>query len=196
MSKKAQLILLENPIIVADEEIKEGDKCYHLEMNDRKTDTCCDVSNYHTWTDNGVDKKDKFRKIISHKKPIDYNGIDFGVININRLAEFKADKFEDWDFESPSGNGYYDFIDGFKEGFKASQQLNEKKFTLDEISTYFIGGNKKGSFFDDYLDYRLETNDKISFKEWFIKANVVMSIKTFEVEIEETFTTIKIIKKL
>jgi hypothetical protein len=50
--------------ITSNEEIKEGDWCYHVELNDGKVDKCYDVTLYHTWTNNGVDKTRKFKKII------------------------------------------------------------------------------------------------------------------------------------
>jgi len=53
-----------NIYITSDEEIKEGDWCYQVEINDGKVDKCYDVTLYHTWTNNGVDKTRKFKKII------------------------------------------------------------------------------------------------------------------------------------
>jgi hypothetical protein len=53
-----------NIYITSDEEIKEGGWCYQVELNDGKVDKCYDVTLYHTWTNNGVDKTRKFKKII------------------------------------------------------------------------------------------------------------------------------------
>ncbi len=42
-----------NIYITSDEEIKEGDWCYQVELNDNKVDKCYDITLYHTWTNNG-----------------------------------------------------------------------------------------------------------------------------------------------
>jgi hypothetical protein len=42
------------------------------------------------------------------------------VENIERLAEIEANK-EEWDFDSPYGNGYNDFINGFTKGHLIAQ---------------------------------------------------------------------------
>jgi hypothetical protein len=54
----------QNIYITNDEIIKVGDWCYQVELNDGKIDKCYDVTLYHTWTNNGVDKKIKYKKII------------------------------------------------------------------------------------------------------------------------------------
>ena len=47
----------------------------------------------------------------------------------------------------------------------------EQIYTLDDISKIFIGEDKNGGLFDDWLDYRLGLNgnepNNISFKEWY-----------------------------
>ena len=47
--------------------------------------------------------------------------------------------------------------------------VEEKMYTLQEISEQFIGESKKGGYFDDYLDYILlkEPKPRPTFKEWF-----------------------------
>jgi excinuclease UvrABC helicase subunit UvrB len=50
--------------ITDNSEIIEGDWCYHIELKDDKVDRCYQVTKYHTWTNNGVDKTRKFKKII------------------------------------------------------------------------------------------------------------------------------------
>lgn len=40
-------------------------------------------------------------------------------------------------------------------------------YTIEQISELFAGEGSDGGYFDDWLDYRLETNSKISFKAWF-----------------------------
>jgi hypothetical protein len=64
LHEKTINVLPQNIYITNDEEIKVGDWCYQVELNDGKVDKCYDVTLYHTWTNNGVDKKRKFKKII------------------------------------------------------------------------------------------------------------------------------------
>ena len=78
--------------ITSDEEIKEGDWCYQVELNDNKVDKCHDVTLYHTWTNNGVDKTRKFKKIIL---TTDQDLINDGVQAID-------DEFLEWFVKNPS----------------------------------------------------------------------------------------------
>ena len=69
-------------------------------------------------------------------------------------------------------NVYDDFDSESKETFFIEDIVDiaipeEKMFSLDEISKLFVGEGKEGGYFDDFLDYRLETKNKITFKEWF-----------------------------
>jgi hypothetical protein len=82
----------ENIYITSDEEIKDGDWCYQVELNDNKVDKCYDVTLYHTWTNNGVDKTRKFKKIIL---TTDQDLIKDGVQPID-------DEFLEWFVENPS----------------------------------------------------------------------------------------------
>jgi len=43
----------------------------------------------------------------------------------------------------------------------------ERSFTLEQISKEFIGENGETGYFDEFLDYRIETKSKITFQEWF-----------------------------
>lgn len=81
-----------NIYITSDEEIKEGDWCYQVEINDGKVDKCYDVTLYHTWTNNGVDKTRKFKKIIL---TTDQDLIKDGVQVID-------DEFLEWFVNNPS----------------------------------------------------------------------------------------------
>jgi hypothetical protein len=78
--------------ITNDEEIKEGDWCYQVELNDGKVDKCYAVTLYHTWTNNGVDKKIKYKKIILTTDP---DLIKDGVQSID-------DEFLEWFVKNPS----------------------------------------------------------------------------------------------
>jgi hypothetical protein len=53
---------------------------------------------------------------------------------------------------------------GFLEGYNLAQK---QSYTLDQISKDFVGEGKSGGYFDDYLDYRITSDNKITFKEWF-----------------------------
>ena len=78
--------------ITSNEEIKDGDWCYQVELNDGKVDKCYDVTLYHTWTNNGVDKTRKFKKIILTS---DQDLIKEGVQAID-------DEFLEWFVKNPS----------------------------------------------------------------------------------------------
>ncbi len=82
----------QNIYITNSEEIKEGDWCYQVELNDGKIDKCYDVTLYHTWTNNGVDKKIKYKKIIL---TTDQDLIKDGVQAID-------DEFLEWFVKNPS----------------------------------------------------------------------------------------------
>ena len=51
----------------------------------------------------------------------------------------------------------------------------ERMYSLEQISKEFIGEEGQSGYFDDWLDYRLDTGNKLSFKEWFeqVKKEVV-----------------------
>lgn len=121
-----QLILLDTPIIVSNEEIKEGDKCYHIDLNKGEIDTVYDKTKYHTWTDNGVDKDRMFRKIIAglpELPQINWNGLEseFGYVDVEKLAN------NTWDDNHITERRAY------QQGFKKAQELNDKKSTLEDM---------------------------------------------------------------
>jgi hypothetical protein len=78
--------------ITDNSEIIEGDWCYHIELKDDKVDRCYQVTKYHTWTNNGVDKTRKFKKIILTTDP---DLIADGVQAID-------DEFLEWFVKNPS----------------------------------------------------------------------------------------------
>ena len=76
---KAKLIILDNPIVVTDEEIKKGDNVIFLQNKIRyKVEYISQCNDFN----NDLDCK----KEISFNKPIDYNGIDFGIVDVEKLA--------------------------------------------------------------------------------------------------------------
>ena len=52
----------------------------------------------------------------------------------------------------------------FMNGAKWQQ---ERMYSLEDISKDFIGEEGQSGHFDDWLDYRLDSKDILSFKEWF-----------------------------
>ncbi len=114
---KTQFIKLEDcSIIVSDEDIKKDDLCYDSEH----------VNIYQALCDDFI-KGGRDKKIIASTNPehnlpsIDYNGLEekLGIIDVEKLAE---------DY---SGSFYHQ--DSFKEGFNKAQELNDKKFSLEEM---------------------------------------------------------------
>ena len=180
---KAQLILLDNPVIVTDEEIKEGDSWIYI--NPKEWDTPQD----YTITKNNLGRewfeklwdKENYKKVID--KPIDYNGIDFGIVDVEKLAKDEVGGAIENDIDNI-------YCNGFIEGFKASQQLNEKKFSENDMMDAIEYGFK---YFRDSQNNGIDV-PKGNKLQWLL--NRKYTTKTFEVEIEETPTNIKIIKKL
>jgi hypothetical protein len=56
------------------------------------------------------------------------------------------------------------FLSGMTEGAKWQA---ERMYTLEQISKDFIGEEGQSGYFDDWLDYRLDSKNKLSFREWF-----------------------------
>lgn len=162
--KRAQLILLDNPIIVTDEEIQEHseDKFYSFETN-RVYDCKTHLSTVSC------------KKVIN--KQIDYNNIDFGIVDVEKLAELKANEIG-FHF-----GGHSKFVQGFIEGFNASQKLNEKKFSEADMIECFNAARR----------YRMKNVFEFEFAKEYLDN---MQPKTFDIEIEETETHIKILRKL
>jgi len=111
---------------------------------------------------------------IKSSKQIDYNGIDFGVVDVEKLAEER--------FGSERTNHQSQRF-GFIEGAKTIQQLNEKKFTLEELKyAYECGRNHQFNLLSSHT--LKETIEYLSLP------------KTYDIEIEESENTIKILKKI
>jgi len=164
--KRAQLILLENPVIVTDEDIKVGNNFYYKHFGEdivSIADSTTDLKNANT--------PDRFfKKIISTNKQIDYNGIDFGVVDVEKLA---------FNYCGSSQAHRRGFIDGFN----ASQKLNEKKFSVADMIECFNAARR----------YRMKNVFEFECGEEYLDN---MQPKTFDIEIEETETHIKILRKL
>lgn len=168
---KAQLIMLQKPIIVSDEEIKAGDGSRIL------------------WTNNEIysNKKSSFigvdftdcQKIIAgipELPQIDWNNLEneFGWVDVGELAE---KRFPWMDY----GNYQDHYIEGYQEGFKKAQELNEKKFSFEDMQNCWR--QAISSF---------KNESKIAFFDQFIEA--LQHPKAFDIEIEMENNQIKIIK--
>ena len=175
---KAKQIIIENPNIETDEEIKEGDKFLTRDGN------IFEYKNGYTPSDTNCGIEG-CKKVIN--KPIDYNGIDFGIVDVEKLASELL----------LNGNAHRR---GFIEGFKAAQQLNEKKFSEADLRNY-------RKMYQIELEaqsnsFRVQDRNSLTAFE-ILRENTHREVmkqlslpKTFEVEIEETPTNIKILKKL
>jgi len=185
---KAQLIITENPIIVTDGIVNKGDLYYKQDLDGV---FCAEY---------GLDRKSP--KLIACNynypspiklKPIDYNGIDFGIVDVEKLAmdKLKSKWAHLYTFgypQKPYPTNYESDLNLIKVGIYESQQLNEKMFTFGEMYMAFEAGMDK--------QWDIEWGEgkcKPDFETFIEKLSLP---KTFEVEIEETPTNIKIIKKL
>lgn len=123
-----KLIMLPNPILVSDEKPKNivyvNNHIYNHEI--RRFTLAFGNSNVK-------DCKEVIAGIEGLPK-LDLSAIaeEIGWVDVEKLAEENADSFV-WDFESPEGSGYIDHVEGFKEGFKAAQSLNEKKYSEKDL---------------------------------------------------------------
>ena len=169
---KAQLILLENPIIVTDEEIKENDKFLTSDGN------VFEYKNGYTPSDTNCGVEG-CKKVIN--KPIDYNGIDFGIVDVEKFVRDRYGIYHHIKIEDLYEDRREDIIHDI-EVINDWQQLNEKKFTLEQIEKAL-----SMAFFACQDGYDITTKEII--------ASISLP-KTFDIEIEETPTNIKIIKKL
>lgn len=143
---KTKLIIHDNnPIIVSDEEIKEGDwfnrkgKYYVLRF---------DPGNSEYWTVSGkkvyASSSQKIIAGLDNLPEIDFNGSeeDFGWVDVEKFAKEKYEYFSKnlpRTIITPK-----DKIEGFIDGFKKAQSLNEKKFTLDDLRNAFRAGRNNG----------------------------------------------------
>jgi hypothetical protein len=87
------------------------------------------------------------------------------------LQEVKQETFEEG-FNNHYKNINYTEDSIYKETVKrdflaGAKWQQERSFSLEQISKEFVGEGKLGGYFDDYLDYRIDNGNKITFKEWF-----------------------------
>lgn len=125
-----------------------------------------------TFTDPRMFTEGTYKKVFAKNSfLINFNGFEqqVGYVDVEKIAEKHAD-IQDCDFFSSEGNGYYDFTEGFKEGFKTAQSSNEKKFSLEDLERVWVGNSM--------------TLDRLK--------SLIYKPKTFDIEVEmenETFYT-------
>jgi len=100
----------------------------------------------------------------------DHDGIGNAVDNLNNEEPEKETIEEAAKKLYPITGEYFDkefymvkrlaFIEGAK-------YQSERMYTLEQISKDFIGEEGQSGYFDDWLDYRLDSKNKLSFREWF-----------------------------
>jgi hypothetical protein len=93
--------------------------------------------------------------------------------NIERLA---MDKLKNkWEHlytfgypQRPFPTNYENDLNNIKIGLhEGAKWQAERMYTLEQISKDFIGEEGQSGYFDDWLDYRLDSKNKLSFREWF-----------------------------
>lgn len=121
---KTKLIIInDNPIIVSDEEIKDGECCINIQngVNENnihyaiKEDCNTDATNCH-----------KIIAGLDNLPEIDFNGLEeeFGIVDVENMVN---------KIDTPDHLDYFSFDRGFINGFKTAQSLNEKKYSLEEM---------------------------------------------------------------
>ena len=165
---KTQLIMLKTPVIVSDEYLKVMDWFYF--NVDGIFDTLKVESEFHLGR---IENHKENKKIIAglpDLPSIDYNGIDFGIVDVKKLAyKYRTDKWKGM-FSSE----YKAAESGFIDGFKAAQSLNDKKFTLEDIKNAI-------KFFKTY---QLTTDRDVFEKDINLFLGLLSQHKIFDIEIE------------
>ena len=165
---KLQLIMLPQPILVSDEEIKDGDSLYYATTN-------VILKNYVSETPR---RKDDYKIIagIPELPSIDFSALSeedckkIGWVDIEKLA----DKYSNFERASKWG----DIVrNAYKEGFKTAQSLNEKKFSEEQIR-YLV------SSVTEFMSH----HEPEEFDGWFEeKLKILSQPKVFDVEVEVDF---------
>ena len=174
---KTQLILLENyNIIVSDEEIKEDDSIYE------------EISGIFSPYEKGdiVQNPKKIIAGLPELPSIDYNGLEekYGIVDVRELCNNDYIKY--YSGESIST---IDYVNGYLQGFKTAQSLNDKKFSLEDVNKVIkmaregftcIGGSSTDTVddgeADDCVDWSHTENDIIKSlqqpKNWLVEVEM------------------------
>lgn len=195
---KTQLILLDIPVIVSDEEILNNDLCLYLGRFDanilcKAVDTetgrvyqelnIKPIEEYGS-TDGGITPlKSEIFKIIAGIEglpSINWNGLEkeFGWVDVDKLAkELDKTKYRNFRREYTLKETYEGIEDGFIEGFKKAQSLNKKKFSLEDM----VDAVNMAKYEDMHGDDIIQS---------------LQQPKVFDIEIEITNNSIKILRKV
>lgn len=175
-SMKTKLIILEHGnILVSDEEIKDGDFYYRIESPSAIITKASKVES--ELLNKKTTIKDALKLIASdnpeHNLPnINYNGLEenFGIVHWSRHWEIVNQQLYGQGGVNPHA---------YRLGFKQSQSLNDKKFTLEDMRKAFEQGY---GFADEKLIiHRHDEECKYTFD------NLIQSLqqpKVFDIEVE------------
>lgn len=145
---KLQLIMLPNPILVSDEEIKEGCSCYHIEHKKvgkfELSKLSEPVLNYDDDGAKALVSLEYCKKTIAgipELPSIDFSILSeedckkIGWVDVEKLATDNECGLPDSNSKDDMMNAtlIYERYGGFIKGFKAAQSLNEKKFSEDDM---------------------------------------------------------------
>lgn len=175
--------MLDNPVIVSDEEIKEGDSFLCSNEVHKCTGSYSLKVTSYVKCEKGDCSKEICQKIIAQSHQIDWNNLEhkFGYVDVEKLAKeeyikqsVKDDRLS-LDEQIQRSGGFHV---GFIEGFKKAQELNDKKFSLEDMESFasFTSKNlmRHSDGFGMYLGF-----DKV-FELWKSKSQP----KSFSIEVE------------
>ena len=184
MNPTYKLILLDTPIIVSSEEIIGDDYYYHFINNEY----------YKADIEDIVSKDIKHcKKVISglpKQKPIDWNGFEKELGSLNFDSIF--DEYTENRLEGMCNSHYWDVREcknDFRDGFNTHKQLSDKKFSeSDMIEAIGLARiEHKVKYSENDYDYDFNTDEIIT---------KISQPKQFQIEVEETETSFKIVKVL
>jgi len=169
-----KLILLpEHNIIVSDEEIKKGDFII-TPTTDGKTFFDFTNAEIHKGEYNYASNKFVWKIIagLPELPSIDYNGLEekFGIVDVYKLAKLECP--DDLAFENM-----------FRRGFQASQHLNNKKFTAEEVLVLLKRAFNCAWAKYDTVEAGLESKDEDTECRWIL--NSANRPKEFDIEVED-----------
>lgn len=165
---KTKLIMLDNPIIVSDEKIRDlrtVNGRWHIEKQsiiNQFPDYLTDLS--------------ECQLIIAglpNLPSINWNGLEeeFGWIDVWKLAENRFSWME-------YGNYQDHYIEGYIEGFKKAKELNEKKFSLEDMREAYNQGMKNQT---------IALEGKTYDRNFEVLTQSLQQPKVFDIEIETEY---------
>lgn len=177
---KCKLIVLEQPIIVSNEEIRIDDSWIYIcptsgvDFGDSGVPIVKNTALGADWFDRLHDKKNYFRVVAGIPKlpSIDYNDLEekFGIVDMEKILSKDID-----DNKLNNMTGKFEYMFGFEKGFKASQSINGKEFNLSQEEMFQL--------LLDYVEYYKPHNEARGVTiERFIKT--LQQPKIFDIEIE------------